>query len=62
MVNKYKCYVKKAFFAWFRLVLSSIAIIKKAKEKDTFLIIKNITITLSTLSHMLKSVKRQYKP
>ena len=54
--------LKKRFFVWFRLVLSSIAIIKKAKEKDTFLIIKNITITVSTLSHMLKSVKRQYKP
>ena len=54
--------LKKRFFVWFRLVLSSIAIINKAKEKDTFLIIKNITITVSTLSHMLKSVKRQYKP
>ena len=46
MVNKYKCYVKKAFFAWFRLVLSSIAIIKKAKESENFLVFKNITITV----------------
>ena len=54
--------LKKRFFVWFRLVLSSIDIIKKAKEKDTFLIIKNIAITVSTLIHMLKSVKRQYEP
>ena len=46
MVNKYKCYVKKAFFAWFRLVLSSIAIIKKAKGSENFLVFKNITITV----------------
>ena len=28
--------VKKTFFVWFRLVLSSIAFVKKAKENDIF--------------------------
>ena len=53
---------KKRFFVWFCLALSSVAIVKKAKGNDNFLIMKNIRITVSlggTLTHMLTPVPLQ---
>ena len=49
--------VKKTFSVWVSLVLSFVAIAKKAKENGNFLIFKNIRITVSlagTLTHMAK--------
>ena len=54
--------IEKTFFVWFCLVLSSVPIVKKAKENDIFFIFKNIKITRclgGTLTRMLKPVRLQ---